>query len=220
MKTNRPCRPLFASATVVCCVALGSAISVTAASASVPRCGPKHARTLKENRYVRVFNGRDDVFACGKRSGKMRRLAPKYDCSSSSACGGLTAVKLARNCVGFAARRGDQFETVSSVASLNLRTGRTIHSYKHGGLSGDGQTNTMVGVGSLLLKSNGSVGWLESVFRSPAPPGEPPGRIEVHRFDSAGHALLDEGQKISRLRRHDSMMLWVNAGKTKSARLN
>lgn len=210
---------LVAVAAVTGCLVAATAISSAGASASPLRCGPKHARTLKENKYVRVFAGRDDVFACGKRSGKVRRLAPKFDCSSSSACGGLTVVRLARNCVGFSARRGDQFETVSSVVSLNLRTGRTIHSYTHGGLSDDGRTNTMVGVGSLLLKSNGSLGWLESVHRSPAPPGEPSGRTEVHRFDSTGHALLDKGEKISELRRRDSRMLWVDSGQTKSATL-
>jgi hypothetical protein len=169
------------------------------------RCGPAGAHTVKSNKYGRVFNRRGNVYACAYAGGQPHLLGEKYDCGSSSSCGGVSDVVLAGRWVGIAWFLEDQSSVISSVEVRRLRTGRTLHR----------RDSTDSNPGALVLRPNGSVGWLEVVPRLPTVPA----LTEVHRFDTTGHAVLDSGDDIHQLALHGAVMTWVNAGEEKSARL-
>jgi hypothetical protein len=192
----------------------------SSAGARAHQCGAKGGRTVAANGFGRVFERRDSVYSCGYRRGTVHLLGAKYDCGSSSACGGVTIVKLAERWVGLAEFASDGSETISWVTVVNMSSGHTLHSHREGGISADGQRNTLAGTDALVLKRNGSVGWIEVVEHSPQPSGEPPLIREVHRFDETGHALLDTAPKLRRLRLHGTTMTWLHEGEPRSAPLD
>jgi hypothetical protein len=199
---------------------LAVALGVPSAAAAKGRCGPARAHTVESNRYGRVYNYRQVVWGCAYSGGKPHALGTKYDCGSSSTCGGVNGVVLAGRWVGVTAYDSDGSTSVASVEVRRLRSGRTLRLFREGGFSSDGQRNTFALFGALVLKPNGSAGWLAAVRHSPRPPGEGPSTREVHRFDTRGRAVLDTGLEIKDLILHGSTMTWTNAGAQKSGTLN
>jgi hypothetical protein len=175
---------------------------------------------VKSSKFGRVYNRHDSVYACSRFGGKPHRLGAKFDCSSSTACGGVNAVRLSGPWVGVSTFLDDGTTTVCRVEVRRLRTGHVLHSFVEGGISDDGQGNTTATAGPVVLKPNGSAAWIAYVTHSPQPPGEGPSTREVHRLDSRGHAQLDSGRYIRSLARKGSVITWMNAGVAKSAPLD
>ncbi|MDX6201562.1 MAG: hypothetical protein QOJ83_1062 [Frankiales bacterium] len=192
-----------------------SAEAASISAGAKPRCGPSGTRTLAANHFGRVFERRDSVYSCGYRRRAVHRIGAKYDCGSSSACGGVTIVKLAERWVGFAEFFSDGSTTVSWVAVVNMSSGHTLHKHREGGYSSDGQRTTDAVTDAIVLKRNGSIGWIEAVTQLPRPSFG-----EVHRFDRTGHALLDTASKIRRLRLQGTSMTWLHDGEPRSAPLD
>jgi hypothetical protein len=96
-----------------------------------------------------------------------------------------------------------------------MSSGRTLHLHREGGYSSDGQRNTDAGTDAIVLKRNGSIGWIEAVAHLPQPAFR-----EVHRFDRKGHAVLDTAPKIRRLKLHGTTMTWLHGGEPRSAPLD
>jgi hypothetical protein len=212
------------SARHLCLLVAGVSLGLGVASASAdghsrakPRCGPAKAHTVKSSKYGRVFKRRGKVYGCSYSGGKPHFLGFKYDCGSSTACGGVNLVKLSGPWVGVGEFQSDGSTSVAWVSVLSLRTGRVLHRFREGGRSSD--SNAFAHVQAIVLKTNGSIGWITSVEHVPRPPDEPPLTREVHRFDTTGHALLDTGPEIESLDRRESVMTWVNEGQAKSAPL-
>jgi hypothetical protein len=193
----------------------GGAGAASMAAGAKPRCGPSGARTVAANHFGRVFERRDSVYSCGYRRRAVHRIGAKYDCGSSSACGGVTIVKLAERWVGFAEFMSDGSETISWVAVVNMSSGHTLHRHREGGISSDGQRNTDAFTDAIVLKRSGSIGWTEAVERLPQAPFR-----EVHRFDKTGHAVLDTAPRIHRLKLHGTTMTWLHDGEPRSAPLD
>jgi hypothetical protein len=88
-----------------------------------------------------------------------------------------------------------------------------------------GSRTTAEGVGSLVLKANGSVAWI--TIRSATLGGigpVVPAHSEVYAFDQQGWRMLDSGQGIVpdslRLDEPSSTVSWVNGGATKTETLH
>src|SRR3954447_17659270 len=93
---------------------LGAAgASASGSSGARRHCGPAGAHTVMSNGFGRVYNRRGSVYACAFSGGKSHRLGRKYDCSSSSDCGGVNVVRLAGEWVAVAQFLEQQDTTAS-----------------------------------------------------------------------------------------------------------
>lgn len=212
--------PMLIKFVAVAAVVAVPAVRADATSHSHARCAPAHARTLASSKYARAFKRGDFVYVCDRRSGKTLRLGTtRTECMSSSGCDGVDLVTLSGRWVGYEYFRQDVSTATSEITVMSFRSGRVLHRFRVGGISHDGD-NAVARTAVLLLKRNGSAGWLSLVRRLPK--AAPASSVhEVHRFDRTGHAVVDSAiagsnMDISGLRLDGSVLSWLKMGERKS----
>jgi hypothetical protein len=103
------------------------------------------------------------------------------------------------------------------IGVMNLRSGH-LHNYQE---TPPIENGICAEVNSLVLKRDGAVAWIATNFPEGLC-GNPPGPIiEVHRHDSRGAAVLDQGAGIVPTSLHlaGSLLSWLDPGHTNSANL-
>jgi hypothetical protein len=206
-------------------VAAGAAVATSNAD-GIPvhrSCGPRHALVLSYGTLGRAFKtrGNPDLQACLYGSRHVRDLAgPDYF--------PRPAVDMSGTLVGFAIVAGDGAEPANPSIEIEdlakpLGKGRLLDLPVFD-----------VKVGSLRLKANGSIAWIQcpvppnsSVDGSERPNCVSAGRSKnsVYKRDTLteqGFDRLDSGRQIdpSSLQLHGSRLTWIDAGSPRSAMLH
>lgn len=186
-------------------------VAATAGARSRGPCDPQGSTTIRENSRARVFFYGETYYGCSYRSGRKVMLWEENHTSSCSCT--VSQVRLKGDTV--ALQTVDEVPHMSvvwdSLLVVNLRLGRILLDH---GLRRNRE------IAHLVLKANGSVGWLE---RDPARsiPSRPP-TYRIRRHDERGFATLDAGTGAAAPHRIDlrrSTLYWTKAGRERHARL-
>jgi hypothetical protein len=209
---------------------------------AVPKCSAGHpgvvatdaqAQVHTQRHLVRVpskvgdeiFENRPETLGCVFGQRRSYDLGPAVYCLEGAygpECSGVRREVLAGTIVAY-----EQVKTncdpncVWRVLVRDLRTGRLIHDDPTGTSTNPAYVERE-GVGparAIVVKSNGSVAWLNFADLSTQPPGSV---YQVHVSDKTGSRLLASGTDIdpSSLALTGSTLYWTRAGKRFSAPLN
>jgi hypothetical protein len=164
----------------------GSGTSAAAAGAGCLRSG---GRTLAADRSARVFSMRGYVYACVNATGRSVRLGGAGFCNRPAAR--VAPVGLAGNVVAYGLQTCGVDTAQSAVVVRDLGSDRRLADLPASTLPL--RPESFVSVRSLVLRSDGSVGWIAAVDSIV---GGAHTSYEVHRFSGGAGALLDAGASI------------------------
>ncbi len=190
-----------------------AASSSTVAAPAAGHCGPAAATTLASSSQARVYSWHGTVFGCTYPQGHPIRL-------------GSAARSIREARVSPVALAGvDAAYGLSNFGVDTVRTDVVVRRLTDGKQLRDLSATKAVGaesfqsVGSIAVKSDGSVAWI-GIERSIVAHR---GAIEVHAADASAAVdrLLDSGTQVvpTSLRLHGAMLSWVNGGVTRHATL-
>ena len=214
------CPRITASAAIGCLIAGGLMLAVlavagaSAQAATAPTCSKKSGTTVRATKHARVFTKRGRVYACLYRVAR-DRPGRRFLLGNAS----VRNVRLAGRFVAYS-RVVDEG---ARVTVKELRRGRIVRNARPMTLSPGFPVVT-----DLVLKRNGSLAWIAGstpLDLPMAPPGTPVDRrpnFEVHKADTGGRAVLDQGRDIApaSLRLIRSTVSWTKGGLIRSAQLD
>lgn len=183
------------------------------ADAAARGCQPRGSRAVFANRTVRVYRLGARYFGCLYRARRNVRLRTPAPSAPGARPPRLQAFRSAGNYLAFVYNdfavdsTGDDWTLY--VESVDLRRGRLVHLATLARTPGCFADPVAPNVSSLVLKSNGAVGWIQHTCTPDA----------AYAADRAGtRSLGDADARSLRLRR--STLTWTNGGIPESAGLN
>jgi hypothetical protein len=196
---------------------LVAASVVTSAPAAAKPCRAKGSGTVVETRAARVYVGGEYVWGCLFKVGRRVRLAPLW-IDDLVRPRRPAPIRLAGRYVAFQSFLVDHYGYGNDVvATVDLRSGRTVHSWERSFDPSCGETKAI----ALLLTRRGSTAWTTQVDDSPATCG---GKVTfgVMKADRSGTKVLDSGESVDprSLRRDGDKISWRNGSSTRSATLH
>lgn len=207
-------------------VAAAVAVAIPAGPADArqrPSCSSSGSETVERTRTARIFTKRAvnrtypvvRWYACLHRYDRRYRIGevgePGVFASS------LGPIALAGRFVGYGTfYEGPAGGSYALVRVRDLRSGRELARVQTGTTTEE--HDAQAEIGSLVVKRNASVAWIESAFTEPGTT-----RQRVRRLDRDGDATLDEGAAIDPgslvLSRDRRTIAWTHAGERRTAAL-
>lgn len=197
-------------------LAPGACVSAATPAASGPaHCLPRSAHTLAVDRTARVFSLHGSVYGCIDATGGRRNLGGGGICNAPP--GRVAPVGLTGEIVAYGLERCGVDTGFSTIVVRDLATGRRLADRPAAILPVGPES--YVSVASLVLQSDGAVGWIAGDSSLVSHRGT---TFEVHRFEGGKSSLLDSGRAIqpTSLRLAGSRMTWRDGGVTRSASLS
>lgn len=186
--------------------------SVGSADQGSAVCGPKHAKTLTDNRAARVYLKGGNVYGCARAGHHSYRLGSASNSMSEGRAGpvALAGVDVA---YGLAYYGVDTVSADVTVQSLtNGAVLRRVDSW-----SGSTPPEYFQTVDDIVVKKDGSVAWIATAGSIISGRGT---NTEVEKSDKiSSHALLGKGTNIRKhsLRLHHSKVTWLIGSNQKAA---
>lgn len=185
----------------------------TSMASGTGRCGPASARTIGADASARVYSQNGSVYGCSTKNGRTSRLGSS---SATLGQGRVGLVKLAGANAAYVLTFHGVDTGNAEILVRRLTDGTVLHTAP--AVSRVGGPESFQAVDSLVVKADGAVAWIGAAHSIV---GHGAGVIEVHRIDSRGKALLDQGGGISpvSLRLHLSRLSWSESGRERVATL-
>ena len=182
-------------------------------SAATWRCATAHGRTVAATRDARVYRDRGRTFAC--RYDTNRRFWLKDEPAEPDALD-VEEIRLAGRYIGYELAFYGRIDSRFWVRVRDLRTGRwLVHrdAVTFDPVNEDPKASS--GVTDLELTRTGAVAWIAHN------PYLRPLRLEVHKVDADGHAVLATGADIDprSLALSDARVYWLQGGQPKTSAL-
>jgi hypothetical protein len=187
--------------------------SLPAEAAARGSCQPRGSRAVFANRTVRVYRLAARYFGCLYRVRRSVRLRAPAPSAPGARPPRFQAFRTAGNFLAFVYNdfavdsSGDDWTLY--VESVDLRRGRLVHLAKLSRTPGCFADPVPPNVSSLVLKSDGAVGWIQHTCTPDA----------AYAADRAGTRSLGDADARS-LRLRGSTLTWTNGGIPESARLD
>ncbi len=195
---------LIAATAVAPLVACGGSGAQTLSATSLAPCVPRGVRIIKTDSRAQVYSQGNLVYGCDRRTRRSTKLGSVTACVATER---VDHVALAENIVAYGTDRCGVDAGFTVVVVRRLSDGKRLAGYE--AVAGPGLVESYQSIGSIAVKSDGSVAWIGSE-RSIIGRGS---RIEVDKVQRSKRVTLDSGPGIvaSSLHLRGSTLTWRRA---------